>query len=64
LNQLLIEEPNNSDVVKQILLNAGISPIIVLGYVCVYKINVKKPKSRGGNQQGLESYLLSKLLRD
>jgi hypothetical protein len=48
LNQLLIEEPNNSDVVKQILLNAGISPIIVLGYVCVYKINVKKPKSRGG----------------
>jgi hypothetical protein len=52
LNQLLIEEPNNSDVVKQILLNAGISPIIVLGYVCVYKINVKKPKSRGAISRG------------
>jgi ubiquinol-cytochrome c reductase cytochrome b subunit len=45
-NQLLIEEPNNSDVVQQILLNAGISPILVLGYVCV-NIYVKKPKSRG-----------------
>ena len=31
LSQLLIEEPNNSDVVQQILLNAGISPISVLG---------------------------------
>jgi len=47
LSQLLIEEPNNSDVVQQILLNAGISPILVLGYVCVVNINVKKPKSRG-----------------
>jgi hypothetical protein len=46
LSQLLIEEPNNSDVVQQILLNAGISPI-VLGYVCVVNIYVKKPKSRG-----------------
>lgn len=45
-SQLLIEEPNNSDVVQQILLNAGISPI-VLGYVCVVNIDVKKPKSRG-----------------
>ena len=41
LNQLLIEEPNNSDVVQQILLNARISPIIVFGYDCVY-IFVKK----------------------
>jgi len=48
LSQLLIEEPNNSDVVQQILLNAGISPILVLGYVCVpINIGVKKPKSRG-----------------
>jgi hypothetical protein len=47
LSQLLIEEPDNSDVVQQILLNAGISPIIVLGYVCVICIDVKKPKSRG-----------------
>lgn len=46
LCQLLIEEPNNSDVVQQILLNAGISPI-VLGYVCVINTYVKKPKSRG-----------------
>lgn len=47
--QLLIEEPNNSDVVQQILRNAGISPILVLGYVCqlAIKINVKKPKSWG-----------------
>ncbi len=47
LSQLLIEEPNNSDVVQQILLNAGISPILVLGYVCVICMDVKKPKSRG-----------------
>lgn len=58
MSQLLIEEPNNSDVVQQILLNAGISPILVLGYVCVplpyfigkkvvVNIGVKKPKSRG-----------------
>jgi len=55
LSQLLIEEPNNSDVVQQILLNAEISPILVLGYVCVplqskkvvVNIGVKKPKSRG-----------------
>ena len=47
LSQLLIEEPNNSNVVQQILLNAGISPILVLGYVCVINIYVKKPKSRG-----------------
>jgi hypothetical protein len=53
LSQLLIEEPNNSDVVQQILLNAGISPILVLGYGCVLLIekstnmDVKKPKSRG-----------------
>jgi hypothetical protein len=43
---LFIEEPNNSDVVQQILLNAGISPI-VLGYVSIVNRNVKKPKSRG-----------------
>lgn len=47
LSQLLIEEPNNSDVVQQILLNAGISPILVLGYVHIVNMNVKKPKSRG-----------------
>ena len=47
MSQLLIEEPNNSNVVQQILLNAGISPILVLGYVCVFNIEVKKPKSRG-----------------
>lgn len=46
LNQLLIEEPNNSNVVQQILLNARISPIIVFGYDCVY-IFVKKPKAWG-----------------
>ena len=40
LSQLSIEEPNNSDVVQQILLNAGISPKLVLGYVCVFNINV------------------------
>ena len=42
----VIEEPNSSDVVQQILLNAGISPILVLGYGCV-NTGVKKPKSRG-----------------
>lgn len=42
---LLIEEPNNNNIVKQILLNAGIFPIIVFGYVCAY-IAVKKPKAR------------------
>ena len=47
LSQLIIEEPNNSDVVEQILLNAGITPIFVLGYLCVVNISVKKPKSRG-----------------
>jgi ubiquinol-cytochrome c reductase cytochrome b subunit len=47
LSQLLIEEPDNSDVVQQILLNAGISPILVLGYFCVFNIDVKKPKSWG-----------------
>ena len=47
LSQLLIEEPNNSNVVQQILLNAGISPMLVLGYVCIVNIDVKKPKSRG-----------------
>lgn len=46
LSQLSIEEPNNSNVVQQILLNAKISPIFVFGYVCVY-IAVKKPKARG-----------------
>ena len=46
LNQLLIEEPNNSDVVQQILLYARISPISVFGYDCVY-IFVKKPKASG-----------------
>lgn len=60
LSQLTIEEPNNSNVVQQILLNAKTSPIFVFGYVCVY-IAVKK---HGGNQQGLEIYLLSKPLRD
>jgi hypothetical protein len=30
---LIIEEPNNSDVVKQILLIAGIFPNIGIGYV-------------------------------
>jgi LAGLIDADG DNA endonuclease family protein len=29
------------------LLNAGISPISVLGYVCIVNMDVKKPKSRG-----------------
>lgn len=47
LSQLLIKEPNNSDVVQQILLNAEISPILVLGYVYLFKVGVKKPKSRG-----------------
>lgn len=49
LSQLLIEEPNNSDVVQQILHNAGISPKLELGYVCIilFNIDVKKPKSRG-----------------
>ena len=42
----VIEEPNSSNVVQQILLNAGISPILVLGYGCV-NTGVKKPKSRG-----------------
>ena len=46
LNQLLIEEPNNSNVVQQILLIARISPIWVIGYDCVY-IFVKKPKAWG-----------------
>nr|YP_009722343.1 hypothetical protein [Morchella importuna]QGN66745.1 hypothetical protein [Morchella importuna] len=46
LNQLLIEEPDNRDVVQQILLNARIPPILVFGYVCVYTA-VKKPKSWG-----------------
>lgn len=46
MNQLLIEEPNNSDVVQQILLNARISPISVIGYDCVYTF-VKKPKAWG-----------------
>ena len=45
-NQLLLEEPNSSDVVQQILLNARISPISVFGYDCVY-IFVKKPKAWG-----------------
>lgn len=51
LSQLFIEEPNNSNVVKQILLDAKRSPTLVLGYVYLYfysiKINVKKPKSGG-----------------
>lgn len=51
MNQLLIEEPNNSDVVQQILLNARISPILVFGYVCVYcfllRTAVKKPNAWG-----------------
>lgn len=42
----VIEEPNNYNVIQQILLNAGISPIFVSGYGCV-NINVKKPESRG-----------------
>lgn len=46
LSQLLIEEPDNSDVVQQILLNARIPPILVFGYVCVY-IAVKKPNAWG-----------------
>lgn len=45
MSQLLIEEPSNSDVAQQILLNARISPI-VFGYACVY-IRVKKPKAWG-----------------
>ena len=36
LYQLFIEEPGNSDVVQQILLNARIPPILVFGYSCVY----------------------------
>nr|YP_010218658.1 LAGLIDADG endonuclease [Morchella brunnea]UBU98521.1 LAGLIDADG endonuclease [Morchella brunnea] len=43
---MLIEEPDNRDVVQQILLNARIPPILVFGYVCVYTA-VKKPKSWG-----------------
>lgn len=46
LNQLLIEEPNNSDVVQQILLIAKIPPRLVFGYVCVFTA-VKKPKTWG-----------------
>ncbi len=46
LNQLSIEEPNNSDVVKQILLNAGIPPTLVLGYPSINTV-VKKPKTWG-----------------
>lgn len=46
MTQLLIEEPDNSDVFQQILLNARISPRLVFGYVCVY-IAVKKPKAWG-----------------
>lgn len=45
LSQLLFEEPNNRNVIKKILLNAGISPI-VLEYACI-NTNVKKSKSRG-----------------
>ena len=46
LYQLLIEEPDNSDVVQQILLNARIPPTLVFGYSCVITA-VKKPKARG-----------------
>ena len=42
----LIEEPNSSYGVQQILFDAGISSK-VLGYVLISKKNVKKPKSRG-----------------
>jgi hypothetical protein len=65
LNNLLIEEPNNSNVVQQILLNAGISPILVLGYVYIIIFNIGvKSLNQGDNQQGSESYLISKPLRD
>ena len=43
---LFIEEPDSSDVVQQILLNARISPISVFGYGCVYTA-VKKPNAWG-----------------
>ena len=42
----LREEPDNSDVVQQILLYARTSPISVFGYGCVYTV-VKKPKAWG-----------------
>lgn len=45
LSQLFIEEPNNSNVVQQNLLNAGIT-LIGLGYVPIYRY-VKMPTSRG-----------------
>lgn len=48
LYQLFIEEPDNSDVVQQILLNARIPPILVFGYSCVIlDTTVKKPNARG-----------------
>ncbi len=54
LYQLLIEEPDNSDVVQQILLNARIPPKLVFGYSCVYTDTdidtdtaVKKPNAWG-----------------
>jgi ubiquinol-cytochrome c reductase cytochrome b subunit len=50
--QNLFEEPNNSDVVQQILLNARTSPIEVLGYVCDSNMYVKTPKS-GGQPAGV-----------
>ena len=46
LCQLLIEEPDNSDVAKQILLNARIPPILVFGYSCAFTA-VKKPNAWG-----------------
>lgn len=42
----VIEEPDDSDVVQQILLYARTSPILVFGYVCVYTA-VKKPNAWG-----------------
>lgn len=65
LSKLLIEEPNNSNVVQQILLNAGISPILVLGYVYIILFNIGvKSLNQRDNQPGSESYLISKPLRD
>ena len=57
LSQLLIEEPNNNNVIEQILLDAGISPI-VLEYVCFFNINVKKSKSRGQSAEVIKFYTL------
>lgn len=55
LNQLLIEEPNNSDVVQQILLIAKIPPRLVFGYVCVLFITAVKKPNTWGQSAGVRS---------